>query len=79
MISAKRGDNFDQVIDVIKKKIFSDRVVTKLLIPYDRGDITSYLCEKAKVLSTDYVENGTLIEVELSNEDYNRLRNYDTV
>ena len=79
MISAKRGDNFNQVIDVIKEKLFSDRIVTKLLIPYDRGDIISYLCEKARVFSTDYVENGTLIEVELTIEDYNRLKHYDTV
>lgn len=78
-ISAKRGDNFDQVINVIKKKLFSNRIITKLLIPYDRGDICSYLCEKSKVISTDYVELGTLMEVELTEADYNRLKEYDTI
>lgn len=79
MISAKRGDNFGSVVGLIKEKLFSDRVTAKLLIPYDRGDITSYLCEKAHVISTEYVENGTLIEAEMMLEDYNRLKNYDTV
>lgn len=79
MISAKRGDNFGSVIGLIKEKLFSDRVTAKLLIPYDRGDIISYLCEKAHVISTEYVENGTLIEAEMMLEDYNRLKNYDTV
>lgn len=78
-ISAKRGDNFDEITDIIKKKLFSDRIITKLLIPYDRGDISSYLCEKAKVISTEYVELGTVIEVELTEADYNRLREYDTI
>lgn len=78
-ISAKRGDNFNQVIDIIKKKIFSDRIVTKLLIPYERGDISSYLCEKAKVISTEYLEKGTLLEVELKEADYSRLKEYDTI
>lgn len=79
LISAKRGDNFGKIVEVIKQKLFSDRVTAKLLIPYDRGDITSYLCEKAKVMSTDYTENGTLIEAEMTLEDYNRLKDYDTV
>ena len=78
-ISAKRGDNFDQIINVIKTKLFSDRVTAKLLIPYDRGDISSYLCENARVLSTEYVESGTAFEVELAQADYNRLKEYDTI
>nr|WP_315022845.1 GTPase HflX [uncultured Aminipila sp.] len=78
-ISAKRGDNFEQIIEMIKGKLFSNRITTKLLIPYDRGDISSYLCEKAKVISIDYVESGTAFEVELMEADYNRLKEYDTI
>ncbi len=78
-ISAKRGDNFERIIEIIKEKLFSNRILTKLLIPYDRGDISSYLCEKAKVISIDYVESGTEFEVELMEADYNRLKEYDTI
>lgn len=78
-ISAVRGDNVDELLQQIGSRIFASNVKAKLLIPYSRGDISSYLCEKAAVLSMDYQENGTLFEVELSQADYNRLKKYDTV
>ena len=78
-ISAKEGKNIDELIELVKKKIFSDRVIGKLLIPYDRGDISSYLCEKGRVIEMEYLESGTLFHVELELADYNRLKEYDTV
>lgn len=78
-ISAKRGDNFEKLVDTIKAKLFSDRIRAKLLIPYDRGDISSYFCEKALVFTMDYLETGTLFDVELSHVDYNRFKEYDTI
>ena len=78
-ISAKRGDNLQQLKDLIRKHVFGDRVKARLLIPYERGDINSYLCQKAKVIATEYREDGTLMEVELDLEDYNRLKDYDTL
>ncbi|MBK5246785.1 MAG: GTPase HflX [Peptostreptococcaceae bacterium] len=78
-ISVKEEINIDKLIEVIKKKIFSDRVIGKLLIPYDRGDISSYLCEKGRVIEMEYLESGTLFHVELELADYNRLKDYDTI
>ena len=78
-ISAKRGDNMDQLMEMIKERIFASRIRANLLIPYNRGDISSYLCEKAVVLNMDYREDGTFFEVELAEADYNRLKKYDTV
>jgi len=78
-VSAKTGENFEKLLELIKEKIFSDRVVVELLIPYTRGDISSYLCEKAKVLHMEYKEEGTLFKVELSKIDYSRLVDYDTL
>lgn len=75
-ISAKRGDHMETLIDKIKEKLFSDRVTVEMLIPYDRGDISSHLCDKCKVSSMDYEENGTRFHVELTIADYNRLRAY---
>ncbi len=78
-ISAKRGDNFQQIFSIIKEKLFSNRVRTKLLIPYSKGDVSSYLCDKAKVISMDYVEEGTVMDVEITTADYNRFKEYDFV
>ena len=78
-ISAKNGDNIDKLMEMIKERIFASSVTAQLLIPYSRGDISSYLCEKAVVHEMDYREDGTYFRVELNEADYNRLKKYDTV
>lgn len=75
-VSALTGDNMDVLISKIKEKIFAGRVHAKLLIPYDKGSITSYLCENSEIISTEYTENGTLIEGYFSSEDYGRYGKY---
>ena len=78
-ISALTGDNMDVLIDTIKAKIFGNRVNAKLLIPYDKGSITSYLLENAEITSTEYTADGTLIEGYFSAEDYGRYEKYGIV
>lgn len=75
-ISAKDGNGLDELLDLIKKHIFSDYVQCSLLVPFDRGDIVSYLNEHASVLSTSYEEEGTLVKVELKQSDYNRFQEF---
>ncbi|WP_338653802.1 GTPase HflX [Sporosarcina psychrophila] len=64
-ISAREGKGLDELIELIKKKIFEQYSTCKLLIPFDRGDIVSYLNDKANVKSTEYEEDGTLMTVEM--------------
>ena len=78
-ISAKTGMNMDLLRDKIVEHLFKDQVEAKLLIPYDRGDIVSYICSKGAVSKTEYAENGTILEVSLSASDYNRVKEYDTI
>lgn len=76
-ISAKYGDNIDLLLEKVKQKIFKDELSAKLLVPYTRGDISSYLCEKADVKAMDYRENGTFFDVVLKEADYRRLAEYE--
>lgn len=78
-VSALTGENIDELLTLVKKKIFADHVVAKLLVPYDRGDIVSYVCSKGTVLNMEYEEKGTVVEVELTQADYSRVKNYDTI
>ncbi|MEF9921360.1 MAG: GTPase HflX [Anaerovoracaceae bacterium] len=78
-ISAKYHTNIDELIDMIKAKIFADKVNTKMLIPFTRGDLSSYICSKANVSSMEYTDDGTLFELELSNADYQRLKDYEVI
>lgn len=78
-ISAKYDRNIDRLIELIKNKIFSDMVRVQMVIPYTRGDISSYLCERARVLAVEYKENGTWFDAELKAADYQRLKEYEVI
>lgn len=68
-LSAKTGENINVLVEKIREKIFGGRVEMTLLIPYQRGDITSYLCENAQIFSMEYEEEETLLHGKLERED----------
>lgn len=75
-MSAKTGQNVQLLIDKICEKLFGSRVEMTLLIPYDRGDISSYLCENSQIVSMEYEEQGTLIHAKLEAEDAMRYEKF---
>lgn len=77
LISAKEGIRIDELMESIRRKIFRDEVQACLLVPYTRGDISSYLCEKAQVNAMEYREDGTFFDVKLKEADYRRLKEYE--
>lgn len=64
-ISAKEGKGIDELLELIRKHIFLNYVTCTLCIPFERGDIVSYMNEHAHIMETSYDERGTIIEVEL--------------
>ena len=77
-VSARTGSNMHELIRLIKDKIFGGRIETCLLVPYEKGSVTSYLCENAEIISMDYKEKGTLIHGRFSEEDYGKFKEYET-
>ncbi len=75
-ISAREGKGLDELIELIKKKIFEQYITCKLLIPFDRGDIVSYLNDKANVKSTEYEEEGTLMTVEMDISERTKVEEF---
>lgn len=75
-LSAKEGIGLDKLITLIRRNIFKSYITCKLLIPYDKGNIVSYVNEHGTVFSTSYEEQGTLLHVELKEEDYKKFENY---
>ena len=65
-LSAKTGKGMDELVELIKKKVFGQYITCKLLIPFDRGDLVSYLNDKANVKTAEYEEDGTLMTVEMN-------------
>ncbi|MEG0073320.1 MAG: GTPase HflX [Clostridia bacterium] len=75
-MSAGKREGIDELISMISKEIFSDYIKCRMLIPYDKGNITSYLNEVATITGTDYLEEGTLISLELKEADYKKYIEY---
>ena len=75
-LSAKRGAGLDELLEMIRAAIFTDYVRCKMLIPYNEGSIVSILNEIASIFSTTYEEDGTLLDVELKQSDYNKYEQY---
>lgn len=75
-ISAKKNIGINELIKVISSNIFGEYVTCKMQIPFERGDIVSYLKEKYDFISTQYTNDGTLIEICLNPKDYGKYKNY---
>ena len=75
-ISAKQGVGLTELIQIIRQHIFSDYVTCKMLIPYEQGNIVSYLNENASIHATEYEEGGTLLALEVKEADYTKYQKY---
>lgn len=75
-ISAKQGIGLEELLQMIRQHIFSTYVTCKMLIPYEQGNIVSYLNENASVHETAYEENGTLLTIEIKEADYAKFQQY---
>lgn len=76
-ISAKTGEGMDTLVEKIKASVFGSMIDTTLLIPYDKGNIVSYLCDNARIDRMDYKENGTLLVGSFKPEDFGRYKQYE--
>ncbi|WP_418301973.1 GTPase HflX [Lysinibacillus fusiformis] len=75
-VSAKQGVGLEELIQLVRQHIFSDYVTCEMLIPYDQGNIVSYLNEHASVSNTAYEESGTLLSLEVKEADYAKYQQY---
>lgn len=75
-MSAKRGDGMEALFDMILDNLYAENRKTAFLIPYDKGQIVSYLCENTEVLEQNYEENGVYLVVDCPKEDMAKYEAY---
>jgi GTPase len=75
--SARTGEGVPEVLDAIARMLPDPAVEIDLLVPYDRGDIVSNLHETGRVLSVEYVEDGTRVRALASPEQAAQLAEFD--
>lgn len=75
-ISALTGQGMPELVKKIDEMLYSHLHRVKLLLPYDKGQIFSFLKEKANVFSSEYGNDGVLVDVELNDYHFNLYRQY---
>lgn len=75
-LSAKKQIGLNELVEAITQNIFKQYISCEMNIPYDKGNILSYLKERANIQSTEYKEDGVVISIECKEEDYNRYKEY---
>ncbi|MBC6309561.1 GTPase HflX [Listeria sp. FSL L7-1582] len=68
-LSAREDAGLELLIDMIKEQVFNDYKTVTFVIPFDRGDVVSYLNEHADVLETAYENEGTVLRVNAQESD----------
>jgi len=68
-MSAVNDIGIYELSEMIKNKVYADNVDCTFLLPYDKGNILSYLLENGEVYSTEYREDGTLIKINCNRND----------
>ncbi|MCI2018803.1 MAG: GTPase HflX [Lentilactobacillus buchneri] len=76
IMAATDQPSLKELANIIKEKVFKDYQTRSLLIPFDKGDIVSYLNDNTTILKTDYRENGTVVTAELNSVDAKRFEKY---
>lgn len=75
-LSAVNGVGIDELVELIKEKVYAENKDIILLIPYEKGNIMSYFMENSTVFSQEYLENGVRLVVNCHKEDVERYRDY---
>ncbi|HZW41612.1 MAG TPA: GTPase HflX, partial [Agromyces sp.] len=75
-VSARTGEGVPEVLTAIGRMLPDPAVEIDLLVPYDRGDVVSTLHETGRVLSVEYVEDGTRIRALASPEQAAQLAEF---
>ncbi|EUJ48102.1 GTPase HflX [Paenilisteria rocourtiae] len=77
-LSAKEDAGLELLIEIIKEQVFNDYKTVTFVIPFNRGDIVSYLNEHADVLETAYENEGTVLQVNAQESDRMKFAEFIT-
>ena len=77
IISATKRYNLDKFYEMIEQCLNKSKKKVMMLIPFAKSEVINKLHEKYN-FDEDYNENGTIITVNLEEEDYNRYNEYVT-
>ena len=74
--SAQDDESLKVLAELLKQELFKDYQIHEYLIPYAKGNIVEELNQKATVLETEYLVDGTKIKAEVAPALAGRLTKY---
>lgn len=77
-ISAKERTGISELAELIRRHAFRTHVDCRMFIPYEYGNVVSYFRENAYVKDIRYENGGTFLQLECSESDYRRYRQFVT-
>jgi GTP-binding protein HflX len=75
-VSALKGTGMSDLLAAIERVLASTLRRTQLLVPYQKGDIVSYLHETAVVEEQAHTADGVMMTVQLSPSQLERFSEY---
>ena len=75
-VSAKTGLNMDKLKAAIVQNIFDDEREVNIVLPFDKGDLASKLCDNANVLKMVYKDDGIHMIARLSKREQDLVKDY---
>lgn len=75
-ISARQPESIELLVKEIIRRVYADYEEVRLLIPYDKGSIVSYLQENAQILEQSYEPEGTRLRVNCHHADAGKYGQY---
>lgn len=75
-MSAKDEEGLQVLLSMIRSHAHKDYVDCQMRIPFERGDVFSYLKKQAIVEDTEYKADGTYIKLQCRHEDYERYKEF---
>lgn len=75
-MSAKDEESLQVLLSMIRSHAHKDYVDCQMRIPFERGDVFSYLKKQAIVEETEYKADGTYIKLQCRHEDYERYKEF---
>ena len=75
-ISAREKINLEELLGLIEEKLPYNYRKVEYLIPYEKGDIQSFLHRNARILEEEYKDDGTFMVAEVDDEVYNKTQEY---
>jgi len=75
-ISAREKINLEELLGLIEEKLPYNYRKVEYLIPYEKGDVQSFLHRNARILEEEYKDHGTFMVAEVDDEVFNKTQEY---